>query len=453
MQVIIIEKLSEFEEFLEKSKSYDWITVPIYCNGDSPVYTDSISVLYVYVVNLDEEVILVFNHTEGLSLPENILQSFPEDNKIFVWNKKKFVKFLNQKNLIDISLIEYFQKNRPIDEDFETPAHEFFTRNFSNFKNLNTIIPITKHLEKCQSIVQRFLDVYEFYHHDEGFNFYNSTVINTLHNVERAGLYTDIHLYKSKFDKARLYSEYAYTEYNIYTTTGRPSNRFGGVNYAALKKEDGSRAAFTSRFKSEGGFLISFDYDAYHLRLLAELVDYKFPIGVSVHQYLGSYYFNKSDLTDEEYRESKAISFRQLYGGIASEYLQIPFYEKVHQYTELLWEKYLEDGYIETPMAGRKLYQKFFTDMNAAKLLNYLLQSFETERNMAVIHNLLNRISSYSSKLVLYTYDSFLIDFDVKDGGNFVRTVKDELEQNGKFPVKIEIGPNYHDMKTITQKI
>lgn len=452
MKVIIIEKLSEFEEFLEKSKSYDWITVPIYCNGDSPVYTDSISVLYVYVVNLDEEVILVFNHTEGLSLPEDILQSFPEDNKIFVWDKKKFVKFLNRKNLIDISLIEYFQKNQPIDEDFETPAHEFFTRNFGNFKNLNTIIPITKHLEKCQLIAQRFLDVYEFYHHDEAFNFYNETVINSLQQIEKNGLYTDSLFYKSKFERGRLYDDYAYTEYNIYTTTGRPSNRFGGVNYAALKKDDGSRTAFISRFGSQG-FLMSVDYDAYHLRLLAELVDYQFPKDVSIHHYLGTYYFGKSVLTDEEYQESKSISFRQLYGGIAQEYLQVPFYAKVHEYTQLLWEKYLEDGYIETPIAGRKLYQNFFTDMNAAKLLNYLLQSFETERNMAVIHNILAQISSFSSKLILYTYDSLLIDFDMKDGGNFVRVIKAELEQNGKYPVKIEVGSNYNIMKDVTGKI
>jgi hypothetical protein len=41
----------------------------------------------------------------------------------------------------------------------------------------------------------------------------------------------------------------------------------------------------------------------------------------------------------------------------------------------------------------------------------------------------------------------------MKDGGDFVRIVKDELEQNGKFPVKIEIGTNYQDMKTVTQKI
>ena len=45
-----------------------------------------------------------------------------------------------------------------------------------------------------------------------------------------------------------------YSEYNPYTTTGRPSNRFGGTNFAALNKTDGSREKYISRF--DGGMLV-----------------------------------------------------------------------------------------------------------------------------------------------------------------------------------------------------
>ena len=41
-----------------------------------------------------------------------------------------------------------------------------------------------------------------------------------------------------------------HSEYNIYTSTGRPSNRFGGTNFAALNKKDGSRKQYISRFKN-----------------------------------------------------------------------------------------------------------------------------------------------------------------------------------------------------------
>jgi len=187
--------------------------------------------------------------------------------------------------------------------------------------------------------------------------------------------------------------------------------------------------------------------------LLAELVDYQFPDKVSVHEHLGKFYFQKEELTPAEYSESKSISFRQLYGGIGQEYLEIPFFAKVHEYTQLLWGQYKRDGFIETPMFGRKLFKSFFSEMNAAKLLNYLLQSYETERNMAVIHNILLRTKSYTSKLILYTYDSFLWDFDKRDGAMLIKLIKEELEQNGKFPIKLEIGPDYSNMIEVKRNV
>lgn len=447
----IIETIDEFNSFLEQSKSYDWIAIPTYCNGSRPVYIDSLSILYVYVINLDEEVLIVFNHTEGLSLSEDLLNSFPTNTNIFVYGKKRFKKFLKNANLIDINMVEYFYRNQPIDDDFDTPAHEFFTRNFENFNDLNCIIPITKHIEKAQEIAKRFLDIYDTFQNDKSFDSYNNLIIDSLFQIEQNGIFTNYEQFKRKFPDASLYDNFVYSEYNMYTTTGRPSNRFNGINFAALNKDNGQRTPFVSRF-GENGFMMSFDYDAYHLRLLAELVDYKFPEGISVHEHLGKYYFDKEILTTDEYSESKAISFKQLYGGIAPEYLVIPFFAKVHEYTQLLWTQYREDGFIETPMFSRKLFKSYFNEMNAAKLLNYLLQSFETERNMAVIHNILLRTKSFSSKLILYTYDSFLWDFNKKDGAELIKLIKEELEQNGKFPIKLEIGPDYQNMITIDKK-
>lgn len=447
----IIETTAEFDSFLEKSKQYNWILVPFYCNGNKSVYTDMLSVLYVYVINLDEEVMIVFNHTEGLSLPIELLNQFPKDKNLFVYNKKRFKRFLDTPNLVDMSMVEYFYNNQSIEDDFETTAHEFFTRNFGNFSNLNTIIPITKHIEKAQAIAQRFLNVYDYFQNDESFQKYNELILDSLFQIEKNGLFANYEQFKKKFNEQFIQDNFAFSEYNIYTTTGRPSNRFGGINFAALNKESGQRTPFVSRF-GENGFMVSFDYDAYHLRLLAALVDYQFPDKISVHEYLGKFYFQKETLTDAEYAESKSISFRQLYGGIGIEYLSIPFFAKIHEYTQLIWEQFREHGFIETPLFGRKLFKSFFTEMNAAKLLNYMLQSFETERNMAVIHNILLRTKSFSSKLILYTYDSFLWDFDKRDGAELLRVVREELEQQGRFPVKIEIGPDYHNMISVERK-
>jgi hypothetical protein len=40
----------------------------------------------------------------------------------------------------------------------------------------------------------------------------------------------------------------------------------------------------------------------------------------------------------------------------------------------------------------------------------------------------------------------------VDDGLDYLIDVKNILEQNGKYPVKVSSGTNYHEMKDITEK-
>ena len=90
--------------------------------------------------------------------------------------------------------------------------------------------------------------------------------------------------------------------------------------------------------------------------------------------------------------------------------------------------------------------------MNKNKIFNYLIQLMETESNMTMLTELVPKIKDYKSKLILYSYDSFLFDFHIKDGLKFIEMVKDIIEQKGKYPVKVAKGWNYHEMKDITRK-
>ena len=122
-----------------------------------------------------------------------------------------------------------------------------------------------------------------------------------------------------------IHADRVYSQYNYHTTTGRPSNAFGGFNFAAMSKEDGTRAAFCSRF--ERGALVEMDFDSYHVRLIATVIGYELPES-SIHDYLGRFYFDTTELTEEQRAESKAITFRLLYGGIDAEFLSIHFLNK-----------------------------------------------------------------------------------------------------------------------------
>ena len=66
-----------------------------------------------------------------------------------------------------------------------------------------------------------------------------------------------------------------YTQYNYRTTTTRPSNRFGGVNFAALNKDNGCRKTFIP----ENDKLLEIDISAYHPTLASSLIHYTFDDG------------------------------------------------------------------------------------------------------------------------------------------------------------------------------
>ena len=289
-----------------------------------------------------------------------------------------------------------------------------------------------KHLEWCRNVVDvlKVAGIIGKKETESVYNIYNEDVLESLQQIESNGLQTTDGM--------------VYSEYNPYTATGRPSNRFGGMNFAALNKKDGSRKKFVSRYGKEG-MLVEMDYDAYHLRLIADVIDYQFPKG-SVHQHMAKLY-------GVDYDEAKSLSFQYLYGNIPYEVSQInPFFCKVESYIEDVWKRYKSNNFIESDIYNKRIYRNNLSDMNKNKVFNYLIQLMETENNMRILTELLPEINDYKSKLVLYSYDSFLFDFYLPDGLNFLQKVKGIIEQNDKFPVKVGKGWNYHEMEDITEK-
>lgn len=445
----IVESVSDFNLFLEKELSSVHFIIPIYKGTFKSLHEDDISLLYVSTIDGSNEYILCFNHSEGKSLDISLLKTYLErGTTTFCYNKKRLLKYCSEDYLIDIDLVNWFYTNTYLDQDYETSTHEFFYRKFEGLSDINIVIPISKHYDKCRKIREQFFNVLDYCPEytlpkDSPYGYYDF-ILKQLYQIESNGLHVDKKLYNNFFEDNLLNDSLVYTEYNIFTTTGRPSNRFNGVNYAALNKENGCRAAFISRFKN--GILVQFDYDAYHLRLLADLLDYKFPENISVHEYLGKMYFGKEELSEEEYQESKQISFKLLYGGITKDYLSVDFFAKIKQYTDLLWEKFESDGYIESPLAGRQLHKKYFTDINPSKLLNYFIQVYETERNLSVISSINELLQTNENKLILYTYDSFLFDMSKYDP-DLIDRIQNILQQNNKFPIKLTKGSNFNDVE------
>jgi len=374
-----------------------------------------------YVDFQDEQYIVPIHHTEKYSLDykAEVIQT---DQTIYVSDIKKYKHntLVISKDVRDMNWSYYLQHNKPYDfEQHLTGAHHHYNRLHYNKDDVNDLVPLVKHIEYLEPIAKNLYQSYE--EHDQ-------TTLLTLQDIERHGL--------------RTYEKMVYSEYNPYTSTGRPSNRFGGMNFAALNKSDGSRKEFISRFNN--GVLVEMDFDAYHLRLIGEIIGYQFPKG-SVHEHMGKLY-------GLPYEEAKALSFKYLYGGITDEVSDNPFFSKVNDYIKLLWQDFQTNNFVESYIYSRRIYRKNLQDMNPNKLFNYMIQLMETENNIEILNRLQPKLEQYNSKLVLYNYDAFLFDFDTKDGLDFLNMVKQTIECGGKYPVKIGKGVNYHDMQDITEK-
>ena len=246
--------------------------------------------------------------------------------------------------------------------------------------------------------------------------------------MERSGIRVDREKFESYFHSIN--GEFTYTQYNFKTLTGRPSNKFRGVNYAALNKDNGSRESFIPRNNT----FIEFDIGAYHPTLLSKLVGYDFG-DQDVHMAFAEMY-------GVDYQKAKELTFKQLYGGVFDQYKDLEFFKKVQVYTDELWEAYQENGWIECPISGYQFIEDNLEDMKPQKLLNYLLQNLETSYNVCILWDILKLLKNRRTKLVLYTYDSFLFDFSKED--KEILTEIENIFKNNNLQVKINYGDTYN---------
>ena len=424
---MIIEKNNQLDDFLLKNESQDCFIIPILSDVNLHPLQNSLCAIYIKIVG-GEERMLCFNHGETLKLNSKKLLDLDKLGRKFVRDKKQLNHIVKLDDVVDVNLQYYMNKNEPLEwEELSTNTHDYFHRVMWKMKNTNRIIPILKHLELCREQVRMLEKYYELPIHED----YNNEIIDNLSFVEGSGL--------------RRGDDMVFSEYNLYTSTGRPSNRFGGINFAALNKKDESRKPYKSRFQD--GILVEFDYDAYHLRLIGHILDYKFPKG-SVHEHMSEFY------GDVDYETSKSTSFQYLYGRIPQQVIDTnPFFSRVNKYINEIWGEFKRGDFIKSNIYNKRIYKKNLQAMNRNKLFNYMIQLLETENNMKVMTQLIPFLKDKQSKLILYSYDSFLFDFKLTDGLDFLKSVKQLLEQDGVFPTKSSKGLNYHEMKDITEKL
>ena len=400
-----------------------------------PLHKDNgLSALWCQVESAEEPFFIIEHHPDSDKFMEDY--KWLDEEWIVTPDKKILNHFYEFKDVWDLNFVHWLETGKPFENNVRNNAIDFLSNKFYNVKKLNEIIPLSKHNEYC-SDVNKVMNI----PHTGDNNDYMNDVIKAFTSIEKNGIKVsddvcdifDIRV-KKHISNGKLYSQY-----NLWTTTGRPSNSFGSVNFAALPPE--KRKAFVP----ENNSLIEFDFDAYHLRLIADLVDYDFGKD-SVHKHLAEHY-------ECSYEESKQRTFKLLYGGIDKETREkVPFFDKVHNYINKKWSEINTHNCVYTDIYRRKLLFKNYKDMNRNKVFNYLIQAYETESNIKKILLIQDYLLGKKTKLVLYGYDSFLFDFSNQDGVETLREIKSILEEN-KHYTKSKMGLNYGEMEDITKRL
>ena len=381
-----------------------------------------VSLVYIRPLEATKGFMVCITHSESLNALNTGIDKLLEKFKIlYCRDKKEILHYFPNKTLYDITPPPHTYI-RPT-----TQTHDLYYREHKDNLELNLIIPIVKHYELCETI---FRDLkaninIEKTKYDEFFNNKVSLVFNA---IERNGVRIHNKTFEEYFHPVD--GEYVYTQFNLKTTTTRPSNKFKNVNYAALNKENGCRKSFIPR----NNRFVEIDISAYHPSLAARLTNYEFATN-DIHSHFATLY-------NVDYKKSKELTFKQLYGGVFENYKKLEFFQGIEKYVGDNWKKFQSDGFIECPVSGYRYEKEKLQNMNPQKLFNYVLQNLETSMNVRILWDMFCILRNCKTKLVLYTYDSFLFDLDDSEE-NILEEIKNVFKKY-KLNIKEIEGYDYN---------
>lgn len=429
-----------YSKLIDRLTHSEFVCIPLWANFRHATSNQIIAVA-VYV----EDELYIVNGTHPDLPTFDLSPIFVNSGNMHVENKMDVLYYYDIPEARDL-YSDMFIRTSKLETrlvDNRTAFQKSLYLRFKNYNRVNEAVPMADWIKSFEQTASQIVV-------SEPSNstvFYDEVVIPALHWIESAGLAVEEHLWESVFPTIKSPGAIIYSKYNIFNNTGRPSNSNAGINFLALNKTDGSRKPFISRFGDQGT-LLQFDFDSYHLRLLANACNVSVPES-SLHTELAKSYFETDDITDEMYAESKQMTFSILYGNGIPQYTP-RLLRQIKDFETNLWEKYQETGYLEAPVSKRKI---VVPDPRKSKVFNYFVQSLEFESTIQKLNILRKRLSGFKSKVVLYTYDAVLVDCLESECGALRGIVQDTLEapdtSGAKFPVNVYIGQNYHDLTKV----
>lgn len=417
---MIITGHHQYKELCERMNRDECVLTPIFRDPYYHHVENSILCVGITFKNLDTFIVSI-SHDDAPKF------DMPNGSKMFSENDINILAYINNTTLPKKELLPYIVNTH---------------MQFGMFRDTNKLIPIAvwgKHLREYNKQLISILNTHSSTVETPAYQF-TKELHTTLQLIETAGIRVDKNKLQTHYDSKvhrHFKNNMVYSEYNVFTTTGRPSNRFGGINFSAINKSDGSREAFISRYSE--GVLVQFDFEAYHLRLIADEHQITLP-PESLHETLAKIYFNTDVVTEELYAASKQKTFEIMY-GMSDETYNIELFKRIVE----LRRRFKNT---KKPLVLPSGVTVEIHEPNPSKMFNYHVQSLEIVKTLPKLKTILKLLKDTGNNLILYTYDSILLDMQSFDT-EILRTVVEILEENKKFPVRIHAGKNYNDITEI----
>lgn len=409
------------------------IVIPLVSSSKQHFKNNSITSFYVHCGG--KEYVFPYMHMESVYKTYNIMDVLVGEECYFYNRPLLEYNNIDLTSVHDLELAHYLNTIEGFNvEGIQTES--YYSRVYSKWSKTNTLISLANFVRYCREIVKQ-----ANIENVQGLAFY-TRLQSVLHMVERSGLHVDQNLFTATFGKpVNFIDGKVYTKYNLFTSTGRPSNRFGGINFAALNKADDTRKCFVSRFAD--GVLVEMDFKAYHPHIIASLVNYDFG-DENVYEHLAKHYFETQIPTNDQITRAKEYTFNQVYGGINKKFLNIEFFAKANSFANNLWKRFIDDGWVESIISGRRFYSAYMEDMSEAKLFNYYIQMTETELNSLYLERLLPTLDQQSVLPILYTYDAVVFDCKKEYVNKLISKIIKAT--TSKYPISVKVGDNYKEM-------
>lgn len=320
-------------------------------------------------------------------------------------------------------ILNYWMLNKPLEH--------IQWDNFYDQDDFTYYYPLDKMIEQLCEKVSKYDSIYD----DRAFMKFHDDFKNAFGELEKNGIgvNTDFTQIFGEHMLKYIHNKKIYQNYNFFTTTSRPSNSIHHLNFAALTPD--MRKAFSPL----NDVFLEFDFASYHPRLIAKLIDYDFG-NSSVYGKLAE------DLNVTE-SEAKTITFQNLYGGVRKDIAKMSeFFRGVENLVTVLYDEYMTRNRILSHIYKRPMKRANLGDLNAQKLFNYYIQSYETERNVVILNKLHTYLLEKKTNIVHYNYDSFLFDYAKEDGKETIHDIQNILQEDD-FIIHSKVGNTYGTLK------